>query len=90
LSQFINEGYAKALNILTTHKDALERLTQALLEFETIDGAEVDMLVNGAEVSEVAKIRANKAAANETAHRGGSAEMADKTISPLGTKPVAT
>jgi cell division protease FtsH len=38
----------------------LERLAMALLEFETIDGYEVEMLVNGAAVKEIEKIRSNK------------------------------
>ncbi|MNT51387.1 hypothetical protein D3C72_1883510 [compost metagenome] len=41
-------------------KDALERLTQALLEYETIDGHEVAMLINGAAVSEIEKYRGNR------------------------------
>lgn len=61
VSRIINTGYEVAVKILKEKRDALERITQALLEFETIDGAEVAMLVNGAEVSEVAKIRKNKA-----------------------------
>ena len=60
VTKFIDEGYALAKQILTTHRDALERLTEALLEFETIDGAEVEMLVNGAAISEIAKVRQNK------------------------------
>lgn len=60
ISRIINEGYKKAMSILTENRDALERLTQALLEFETIDGNEVDMLVKGAAVSEIQKVRSNK------------------------------
>jgi cell division protease FtsH len=60
VSRIISEGYDKALGILTENKDALERLTQALMEYETIDGHEVEMLVNGAAVSEIEKYRANK------------------------------
>lgn len=60
VSRIITEGYDKALKILTENKDALERLTQALMEYETIDGHEVEMLVNGAAVSEIEKYRANK------------------------------
>lgn len=60
ISRIINEGYTKAMDILVKHKDALERLTQALLEFETIDGNEVDMLVKGTAVSEIQKVRSNK------------------------------
>ena len=60
ISRIIDFGYQQAKTILTTHKDALERLTAALLEFEMIDGVEVEMLVNGAQPSEIHKIRANK------------------------------
>ncbi|MGZ3727191.1 MAG: ATP-dependent zinc metalloprotease FtsH [Pseudobdellovibrio sp.] len=60
ISKIINTGYATALKILTDQKDSLERITQALLEFETIDGAEVEMLIKGAAVSEIAKVRNNK------------------------------
>lgn len=60
ISRIINEGYQKAMKVLVDHRDALERLTQALLEFETIDGNEVDMLVKGAAVSEIQKVRSNK------------------------------
>lgn len=57
---FIDEGYKTAVKILVDHRDALERLAQALLEFETIDSNEVEMLVNGAALTEIRKIRANK------------------------------
>lgn len=89
----IDNGYKTAINILTENRDALERLTQALLEFETIDGVEVDMLVNGAAVSEIRKIRSNNAASS-----GGSsvsdASVADKKVTsgsdPVGTPTTAT
>lgn len=60
VSRIIDEGYKKAFKILVDHKDALERLTQALMEYETIDGHEVAMLINGASVSEIEKVRNNK------------------------------
>jgi len=60
VSKIINEGYTIAVRILTENKDALERLAQALLEYETIDGHEVEMLVNGAAVAEIEKYRNNK------------------------------
>ncbi len=58
--RIVNDGYQTALKILTDHRDALERLAQALLEYETIDGVEVEMLVNGAAVSEIRKLRSNR------------------------------
>jgi cell division protease FtsH len=60
VSRIINTGYQKAVEILREKKDALERLTLALLEYETIDGHEVAMLINGAEVKEIEKVRSNK------------------------------
>lgn len=63
ISKIISEGYRKAMEIITTHRESLEKITQALLEYETIDGYEVEMLINGAAVSEIHKIRANKKAA---------------------------
>ncbi len=56
----IETGYKIAVKILTDNRDALERLALALLEYETIDGNEVEMLVNGAAVSEIRKVRSNK------------------------------
>ncbi len=58
----IDTGYKQAVQILKDHRDALERLTEALLEFETIDGAEVELLVTGTSVTELRKIRTNKVA----------------------------
>jgi len=57
VSKIINEGYRKAITILTENKEALERITKALLEYETIDGYEVDMMIDGANVSEIEKSR---------------------------------
>nr|BFD62930.1 ATP-dependent zinc metalloprotease FtsH [Bdellovibrio sp. HM001] len=60
VEKIIKTGYDISIQILRDHQDALERLTQALLEYETIDGHEVDMLVNGAAVAEIEKYRNTK------------------------------
>ena len=60
VSRIIDEGYKKAFKILSGNKEALERLTAALLMYETIDGTEVAMLVNGMDPAEIEKVRANK------------------------------
>jgi len=59
INRLINEGYSTAKKILEANRDALERLAQALLEYETIDGVEVDLLVAGTAVSEIKKRRLN-------------------------------
>jgi cell division protease FtsH len=56
----VDVGHKQAVQIMTDHREVLERLAQALLEYETIDGVEVDMIVNGAAVSEIRKLRSNK------------------------------
>jgi cell division protease FtsH len=60
VNSIIDVGYKLAMQVLTENKDALERLAQALLEFESIDSTEVELLVNGTAISEIRKIRSNK------------------------------
>jgi cell division protease FtsH len=43
----INNGYAKAKNILETYKEALERVAQALLDREVLDATELKLLMEG-------------------------------------------
>ncbi|MCC2677722.1 MAG: cell division protein [Pseudobdellovibrio sp.] len=85
ISKIINNGYSVALKILTDQRDALERLTQALLEFETIDAAEVDMLIQGAAVSEIQKIRNNRKENSQAASDGTIAPDSPDAIA--GRKP---
>jgi len=76
-------GHNLALKILNDNRDALERLAQALLEYETIDGSEVEMLCNGAAISEIRKLRSNKGGGGY----GGNAKPADgKVKDPVGGK----
>jgi len=43
----VSTGYAKARNILETHRDTLERIAQALLDREVLDAAELKLLMDG-------------------------------------------
>jgi cell division protease FtsH len=45
VKRLLDEAYAKAIVLLTDHKDLLERIAQALLERETIDREDLDLLV---------------------------------------------
>jgi len=85
----IDAGYKTAVKILVDHRDALERLAQALLEFETIDSNEVEMLVNGAALTEIRKIRANKSGGGMVIGQTQS-EVTDTVKKPStgGTDPV--
>jgi cell division protease FtsH len=48
--RFVDEGYQSATQILSTHREALERIAQALLEREVLDASEVTMLIAGTEL----------------------------------------
>lgn len=45
--ELVNEGYEVAKQILTDHRDELERLAQGLLEYETLTGAEIRRVMMG-------------------------------------------
>jgi cell division protease FtsH len=44
--RIVTDGYGKAHNILETHKDALERVAQALLDREVLDATELKLLMD--------------------------------------------
>ena len=48
--RLISEAHKKAQNILRAHKKTLEIMTRALLQYETISGDEVDMIMKGADL----------------------------------------
>jgi cell division protease FtsH len=56
--RLVTEGYATAKKILIDNMDKLNRLAQALLEHETIDGNEVDMLCKGGSLEDLRRERA--------------------------------
>ena len=48
--KIVTEQYSRAKQLLIENKPALDRIASALLEWETLDGAEVDTLVAGNEL----------------------------------------
>ncbi|HEY3704849.1 MAG TPA: ATP-dependent zinc metalloprotease FtsH [Terracidiphilus sp.] len=48
--RYIDEAYQSAYTLIDTHKDAMHRLSAALLERETIDAEEVRLLIEGKEL----------------------------------------
>ena len=50
--KFVMDGYERAKQILTEHKDALTRIAEALLERESLDATEVQMLIDGEPLKE--------------------------------------
>jgi cell division protease FtsH len=50
VSRLISEAEAQARKILSEHDDELEMIAQALLEYETLSGAEVNALLKGEKI----------------------------------------
>ncbi len=47
--QFVDEGYKSAYEILEANADIMHRMATALLERETLDKVEIDLLIAGQE-----------------------------------------
>lgn len=58
VDRIIKEAYESAISILKEHSDKLESITQALLQFETIDGEEVGLLLKGGNLKDIELKRA--------------------------------
>ena len=84
------EAYERAKNAIEEHRDALVRIAEALLEFEVLDGEEINALVRGEEVATLAARKrrptANKqetiAAAKRPPARPGKDNLPGPAISP--------
>jgi cell division protease FtsH len=48
--RIVGEGYTKAREIIFANREKLEAITQALMEFETISGEEVQLVMNGGRI----------------------------------------
>ncbi len=58
--RIVSEGANRAKKILTDNIDNLHKLAQALLDYETIDGNEVEALIQGGSLDDLRRERANK------------------------------
>ena len=56
IKRLVCEGHEAALKILTDKKDEWERLAQALLEYETLSGEEIQALMRGETISKTAEV----------------------------------
>ncbi len=50
VKRFVEQGLDRARQILTDHRDQLELIAQALLEFETLTGEEIKTLIGGGSI----------------------------------------
>jgi cell division protease FtsH len=51
--KFVDAGYQSAYSILDSHHDIMHRMSEALLERETLDAAEIKLIIEGKELSAV-------------------------------------
>ena len=58
VKRIVDEAHQKALQVLKDNMQALHNLAKSLLEHETIDGEEVDMIISGASIEDIARRRA--------------------------------
>ena len=49
--RIVKTGYDKAWEVLSSHRNELESITQALMEYETVSGAEVEGLMRGEKIN---------------------------------------
>jgi len=78
IKRIVDESYARALNILKEHEEALHRLAHYLVENENLTGTEVDEIIAGNEpVFTVKHTAAEKTAAAETGNENESVKPVD-------------
>jgi len=51
--KFVDAGYQSAYSILDSHHDIMHRMSQALLDRETLDAAEIKLIIEGKELPEM-------------------------------------
>lgn len=92
----VKGGHDKAIEILKANMNALHNMAGALLEYETIDSDEVNLLVQGGSLEEVKKLHESKREAIESSRKQvrESSERAEKEAKAGkkagGTDPVGT
>ncbi len=59
IRNIVDQNHKRAKQIVSDNIEALKRIAEALIEFETIDGAEVDQLIRGEKISRPEKKEAD-------------------------------
>src|SRR5579884_4272750 len=87
VKRVLTEAYEQARAILTEHRDALDRLAAALLERETLDREEVELVVAGRPLPPLVPPPAPSAPAAPAAPAAGAKDKAGARGPVLGTPP---
>lgn len=83
----ISRNYDRARNILSENLDLLNKLTEGLMEHETLDGAEVDLLLKGGSLEDLRRDRSSRErdmAKEQAQGRAAEEEFAKKAASESG------
>jgi cell division protease FtsH len=64
--KIVEEGYRRALAIIQDHKQAVQRITEALLEREVLDASEVRLLIEGEQLPPMRTAPSPKPPTDET------------------------
>jgi cell division protease FtsH len=85
IRRIVTQQYSRAMEILTSHRKELEKIAESLLEYETLDGNDIDTLLRGGHlerpVSAAAKKRQEAAADKDETER-----KRPSILPPLGKK----
>jgi cell division protease FtsH len=84
IRRIVTEQYAHAMDILTRHRKELEQIAEALLEYETLDGDNIDSLLRGEVIERPLSAAAKKRAA--AAEKDESERKRPAILPPLGKK----
>ena len=82
IRRIVTTQYERALSILTEHRKSLEQVGEALLEYETLDGDDIDTLLRGGKLTRPVAVPRKTAAAEGEGERKRPASI----LPPLGKK----
>jgi cell division protease FtsH len=60
IRRIVTDQYNRAMEILSHHRKELDQIAEALLEYETLDGADIDTLLRGGQLERPAAAAARK------------------------------
>jgi len=83
IRRIVTNQYERALSILTEHRKELEQIGEALLEYETLDGDDIDTLLRGGKLTRPVAAAARK---KELAEGEPERKRPASILPPLGKK----
>jgi len=88
IRRIVTTQYDRAVAILTEHRKELELIAESLLEYETIDGDDIDTLLRGGKLERpIAAVARKQKEAEKTAGEGDEARKRPNTILPPKPSP---